>query len=849
MITHRAFRCLYLYAAAALLVSGVLVAPVRAQIAVAGQVYPSDNPFTADLEGLYGFVNTFLPETDTQVGWERDRNVTIGEGAFGSVRLSQAGFLNFQHIVLGGSENEVDPSSPRVGPGDGVIENGIDPLSPVSGYGVLRIEDFQTFYNNHPKVIPSQYQDIYDTNNPEQTLFPTENTRPDSVGFDAYIGLTGSGELYIAAGGRAEIQDAVIVGFAPDSTGHVEVTGLGSYLAAYGGLNPNATVINRDEFDNNEIHQMIIGAYGDGSMTISDGGHVDAFYGAAIGVTRSDGSDELTDQAFDNSLRDLQGSGRVIVDGDGSLWNIMITAFEDDELPQGMRTEGGALAIGEFNDALNPQYISEELGRGYLSVRNNGLVRVHRYTDENNPTTDHDADLRIGRLGTLDFRGGRVTVQDQLVNDGVIQATHDGTGIEGGHSASDNVLEVATFENRLLGQVRVGAGQSLRVLATINATDLAPDAPEMLVGGNHGVIEVIGDQVSGRADFEYIHEYDTSLDAAIFASLAIRDPHVFYNAGEITDPGKIVAHEANLRFRTGLWNAGEVAFTGGDNLVTGRVMNAWDATNSEPGGAISISNGSYVTFEDTVTNDGTITLSDNSGAMFLGGLDDGTTTRPAYSGVGDLNIVSTGDVHVAGDFFLGDPDSLAPLGGTLRLYVEDFTVDGYSHLVVEGDGDFSAGGIATIEILGNAMGPLTVGDAIDLITVLGTANFTGTTIQSLVATAPGTVLVTDTSGPALTLIVASAIGALAGDFNGDGVVDAADYTVWRDNLGGDDAIFFGNSNNDGVIDAADYAIWTGNYGSVLAAPAPSAGLGVVPEPAALTLLGSLALFGGRRRRG
>ena len=34
-------------------------------------------------------------------------------------------------------------------------------------------------------------------------------------------------------------------------------------------------------------------------------------------------------------------------------------------------------------------------------------------------------------------------------------------------------------------------------------------------------------------------------------------------------------------------------------------------------------------------------------------------------------------------------------------------------------------------------------------------------------------------------INAAASDSLAGDFNGDGTVDAADYTVWRDGLGTD----------------------------------------------------------------
>ncbi|TWT35937.1 hypothetical protein KOR34_08340 [Posidoniimonas corsicana] len=54
--------------------------------------------------------------------------------------------------------------------------------------------------------------------------------------------------------------------------------------------------------------------------------------------------------------------------------------------------------------------------------------------------------------------------------------------------------------------------------------------------------------------------------------------------------------------------------------------------------------------------------------------------------------------------------------------------------------------------------------------------------------------------------------AASGDYNADGVVDAADYTVWRDNLGGGAAL-----PNDGGLGApigqGHYDLWQSNYGS------------------------------------
>jgi hypothetical protein len=68
--------------------------------------------------------------------------------------------------------------------------------------------------------------------------------------------------------------------------------------------------------------------------------------------------------------------------------------------------------------------------------------------------------------------------------------------------------------------------------------------------------------------------------------------------------------------------------------------------------------------------------------------------------------------------------------------------------------------------------------------------------------------------------------ALAGDFNIDGIVDAADYTVWRDSLGANVATPYtgADGNGNGVVDQADYGIWSANFG--MTTP-PGAGAGAV----------------------
>ena len=87
--------------------------------------------------------------------------------------------------------------------------------------------------------------------------------------------------------------------------------------------------------------------------------------------------------------------------------------------------------------------------------------------------------------------------------------------------------------------------------------------------------------------------------------------------------------------------------------------------------------------------------------------------------------------------------------------------------------------------------------------------------------------------------------ALAGDYNGNGVVDAADYTVWRD-LQGKTLDPRADGNTDGVINLADYNIWKASFG--LAAGAGSFGGQAVPEPVLGCSLLTIAIAWLARRR-
>lgn len=93
--------------------------------------------------------------------------------------------------------------------------------------------------------------------------------------------------------------------------------------------------------------------------------------------------------------------------------------------------------------------------------------------------------------------------------------------------------------------------------------------------------------------------------------------------------------------------------------------------------------------------------------------------------------------------------------------------------------------------------------------------------------------------------------SLVGDYNGNGVVDAADYTVWRDSLGSGTALANRDPLNTGNVSQADFISWRNNFGATLGSGAGSLATSAVPEPASLALVAMCVAFaaGGARRRG
>ena len=247
--------------------------------------------------------------------------------------------------------------------------------------------------------------------------------------------------------------------------------------------------------------------------------------------------------------------------------------------------------------------------------------------------------------------------------------------------------------------------------------------------------------------------------------------------------------------------AGPNTYTGG-TTVTGGTL----AVNGSIAGAVTVNNGATLGGSGTVgglvtvASGGTLSPGNSPGTLTMGSLTFNTGSFLNIELGGTMPGSQYDQLHVAG---------AAVLAGTLQV------------VLING---FAPTGTISFDILDWAT---------------RTSTFTSVQLPTL-----GGLLSWNTS-QLYTLGVLSVTGPiLPGDYNGNGIVDAADYTVWRDHLG--QSVTLPNDTTPGSVTQADYDVWKSNFGNH--SGSGSGASGAVPEPATLLMLlvGMLTLCCRRR---
>jgi len=261
-----------------------------------------------------------------------------------------------------------------------------------------------------------------------------------------------------------------------------------------------------------------------------------------------------------------------------------------------------------------------------------------------------------------------------------------------------------------------------------------------------------------------------------------------------------------------------MAFSGTTDIL-GDVVN-------DTGGQIVTSGGATTTiFDDLEHNGAEIRTSSDSRTVIFGqasGAGPYTGDGTVYF-EGDLRPGSSpGQVGFGGNVVLGSGSTtVIELGGTVRG-------DEYDAIIV--DGDFTLDGSLNVLKIGGYVPQ--AGDQFDIL------DFEPAKLSGLFSTVSLPTLASGldwdqtnlyTTGE---LLVSLATSQISGDFNSDGVVDAADYTLWQDNLGLDASALNGNGSGAATVVRADYQMWKINFGQ---STASGSGADHIPEPTTLLL--------------
>jgi T5SS/PEP-CTERM-associated repeat protein len=489
--------------------------------------------------------------------------------------------------------------------------------------------------------------------------------------------------------------------------------------------------------------------------------------------------------------------------GPGATFQIGNQSFGSFRIDGGSVYSSGAVSIGQNQSAFGVVTVTGDgsqwnisgsadvgsAGMGQLNILDGAIVNLTQFgllqagvTASGHGTVvvrNPGSILQVTRQLLLGFTGGSASLE--IADGGVVNAT---TGFSKIGSLARVDLDDGTLRCGTLHQagVIVGSGDIIIMQSaaqTTNAGRIEAGAGDYLRVVGTGTLQNQGIIAADGGTIEVHRNVSNVAIDSKKAEITLRNGTVRIG-GAVQGPG------------APLENSGLLAAIGGQNDFYGVVENV-------QGGQIAVMNESVLIFHDDVTADsGTISVFPGSKAIFLEDLELSETAVVQANLPGADGDTGFGIIEVVGNLALGD--------GTLEVTVE---------------------------------GPYVpqLGDTFPLITAGG--GISGSLSLSAMPGLPD-VLAWDLDIDSSHVLL-SVVPALAGDYNASGMVDAADYVVWRKllNQAGTGLVPDGDDNN--MVNDADYQIWRTNFGASIDAAA--AGAAAIPEPAAawLACVGAAAI--------
>jgi len=281
---------------------------------------------------------------------------------------------------------------------------------------------------------------------------------------------------------------------------------------------------------------------------------------------------------------------------------------------------------------------------------------------------------------------------------------------------------------------------------------------------------------------------------------------------------------------------GEVVVSGGSTWANSGALYVGGKFASGGTGTLIIADHSEVTAADvTVWPQGLIMLDD-------------ADLRAANVNLAGGRLEGTGNVRLDGQFSNagvvapgGSPGTLSIVNGnyvqtaagTLVVDLGGVHVGEFDRLEIRRGGATLAGGLQ-VSLLDDFLPP--VGSVFEILWAENNLSGAFDPLLTVFPPLPGRQWNLIQRRGTITLEILSAL--LIGDYNDDGMVDAADYIIWRKNLGANITLPNEDPNQtQGWVTIEDYAVWKAHYGdSNLGSGGGGLTTSTVPEPATLLML-------------
>jgi T5SS/PEP-CTERM-associated repeat protein len=672
--------------------------------------------------------------------------------------------------------------------------------------------------------------------------------------YSLVVGQTGAGTLEIRAGGHVVSEGHVVIGSpgagsgrgtaivdGPDSLLWVTADDFGAAAQlSVGVLSPSAargalTVSNsgRVEVDGELIVEDA------GSVTLTSGGeiHTGSFVVHSPGTfTHDDGTLTVDGGTFDPGILNYSLDGNVPSDRptmkllNGAMFNLPTGGqlIVGDDYHADLEIHGGSTVTASLVNIGNQD--TSTLGSNLLVEGGNSTLTI-TYPDHGLSA------LTVGShgKGSLSISaGGKVALVDPVL-----------WTVVGADAGSEGVITVDGKESELQTQNVIAIGNEgngkMYILngGLVYQTGIYLPQAGHIGSGGEGYAEVRGIQDGIRS--RWIANGSIRLGIESKGILHILDgAYVQSQTGELapypgpdnigevlvqgTGPGGVASHwnlqSYNLYVggrQEGPGSAGALTVANG-GLVTAGSVTVWQPGTVELNGGIVSTNGDLELSGGTLRGDGSAIV----GVQLI---NDGVVA-PGFlapdSPIGVINVAGGNYVQGSGGILAID------IGGTSAFERDQLNVATGSALL---------GGVLHVALVSDYMPAANT--AFEILSAAGGLLGHFDEEQFLAPDLAGKYWqVDDSSGSSVVLRVLAL--TVTGDYNGDGTVNAADYTVWRNKLGKN--LILPNEDplqTPGQVTREDFFVWKTHYGET----SPGSGAANVPEPTSWVLAGVAAALG------